>query len=94
MENRDKADKAAVVTMDVSTFTDFWAEEHGPLWAKNAASPTDVADCSIKAVYDYYDLESAGWVTTDPDVVAYLVLVCGGFTDAEARQALDTFSFG
>ena len=82
------------MTQKVASFTDFWVEGKGPLWAKNGASPSEVADCAFQAVYDYYDLETAESGKTDQEVVAYLILVCGGYSDNEAKEALETVVFG
>ena len=93
-EDAANANRASGVETKVASFTDFWVEGKGPLWAKNGASPSEVADCAFQAVYDYYDLDTAESGATELEVVAYLVLVCGGYTDDEARHALESATFG
>jgi hypothetical protein len=63
-------------------------ERLGELWAKNGASPTEVAACSRDAIYDYFNLDTS-FPPNDVGVTPlYLVLVCGGYTEDEAKAVV------
>ena len=61
----------------------------GRLWAKNGASPTEIASCSLDAIANYFDVANSGSADIDPIVARYLVLICGGYSESDAKAAAE-----